>query len=118
MGTTTAEIKRWFDQGKKEGAAYMIVVCDTFDHGDYPVYVMPDQDYWEEDKKYNHTNMQRIMEVYDFKLSWKEQSGKRVHNTPPREQQVSFVPVKPKKVKKQPSKKDPKIGQRKVKYDT
>ena len=118
MGTTAAEIRQWFDRGKAEGAAYMIVVCDTFDHGDYPVHVMPNQDFWKEYKKYNPTNMQTIMEVYDYKLSWEAQSKGRVHNTPPREQQAPFVPVEPKEIKKQPSKKKPEIGQRKIKYDT
>ena len=39
MATTQMDIKNWFDQGVKDGATYLIVVCDTFDHSDYPAYV-------------------------------------------------------------------------------
>jgi len=41
--TTRMDLKVWFDQGKKEGATHMIVVCDTFDFGDYPAYVGKDE---------------------------------------------------------------------------
>ena len=116
MGTTLGAIKRWFDRGAKEGAAYMIVVCDTFDHEDYPVYIMPNQDFWEEYEHYNQINMQRIMEVYNFGLSWEKQSKGRVHNTPPRKQIAPQNEYK--EVEKQSSKKKLKIGQRKVKHDT
>jgi hypothetical protein len=36
--TSALEIKEWFDRAKAEGARYMIVVCDTFSHDDYPVF--------------------------------------------------------------------------------
>lgn len=118
MAATSQDLKKWFKRGNKQGATYMIVMCDTFDHEDYPTYVMPDQDFWEEHGKRIKASMQTIMEVYDFSLSWEEQSKGRIHNTPLRNLQDLPAQVKPKKVKKQPSKKDPKIGQRKVKYDT
>ena len=46
----------------------MIVVVDTFDHGDYPVYVAAGQDAHTVAAGYNGKNMQRIMEVYDLRL--------------------------------------------------
>jgi hypothetical protein len=80
MAATAEDIKRWFNDGKKQGATHMIVVCDTFDWDDYPVYVMPGKDVREEEKRF-HGNMQQVMEVYSFKRSWKEQSnGGRVFN--------------------------------------
>ena len=85
MPTTRKALKRWFTEGVKKDASYMIVVCDTFDHEDYPVYVKPSEDFWETHASYHGKNMQRIMEVYDLKLSWEEQSSGRVYNTPPRE---------------------------------
>lgn len=66
--TTRQELAAWFDRGVEKQATHMIVVCDTFDHGDYPVYVSPDQDARTEAAKYNSANMQRIMEVYDLRL--------------------------------------------------
>lgn len=44
MGTSQAEIRGWLLAGKKKNATHMIVVCDTFDHEDFPVYVLPGQD--------------------------------------------------------------------------
>lgn len=66
MSTTVTEINQWFDDGVKRGATHMIVVCDTFDHTDYPVYVMPGTDAREEFQRHQ-SNMQRVMEVYSLK---------------------------------------------------
>lgn len=85
MPTTRKDLKRWFDEGVKKSAAYMIIVCDTFDHEDYPVYVLPDEDFWEKHATYNGESMQRIMEVYDLKLPWQSQNSERVYNVPSRE---------------------------------
>ena len=68
MGTSQADIREWFDRGVKQGAVYMIVVCDTFDHEDYPVYVGPEENVREHYDKYNWKNMQKVMEVYDLRM--------------------------------------------------
>lgn len=73
MGTSRATISRWFDAGLEQGATHMIVVCDTFDHDDYPVYVKPTQDSREVAKEFDGENMQRIMEVYDLRMDQEAQ---------------------------------------------
>jgi hypothetical protein len=70
--TTAEDISRWLKRGKEKGATHMIVVCDTFDHGDYPVYISPDENVREIEQKY-HGNMQRVMEVYSINKPWAEQ---------------------------------------------
>lgn len=64
--TERAEIARWCRRGAADGAAYVIVCCDTFDHDDYPVYVAPNEDFWDAYERHNGRNMQRVMEVYDL----------------------------------------------------
>lgn len=82
--TTMQEISDWFDRGIEEKAAYMIVVCDTFDHEDYPVYTSVGQ-FWAKFEAVNGLNMQRIMEVYDLSADKAEQLATgRNHRTPPR----------------------------------
>lgn len=71
--TNRAEIERWFDKGIKDGATHLIVVVDTFDHSDYPVYAWSKQDALEKYDLYNRRDMQRVMEVYDLKLNKKLQ---------------------------------------------
>jgi len=71
--TTKQELVAWFNRGVEQGATHMIVVVDTFDHEDYPVYVSPDQDARTVAAKYNGANMQRIMEVYDLRLDRDQQ---------------------------------------------
>jgi hypothetical protein len=61
---TSYGIGKWLLEGKETGATHLIVVCDTFDHDDYPVYVMPDEDVREVEARYNGQSMQRVMEVY------------------------------------------------------
>lgn len=64
--TTQAEIGQWFDEGRAQNATHMIVMVDTFDHEDYPVYVFFGQNAMEECLKRNDENMQRVMECYDL----------------------------------------------------
>lgn len=65
----TNEIRSWLEEAKAEGATHVIIVCDTFDHSDYPVNVSADEDVRECAKKYDGKNMQRIMEVYSLSRS-------------------------------------------------
>lgn len=77
--TTKAEIKDWFETGvaSKEGYTHMIVVCDTFDYEDYPVYVKPSQEVTKVYEEYSAKSMQRVMEVYDLKADLDEQLNKK-----------------------------------------
>lgn len=71
--TTQAEIAQWFDAGVAMGATHMIVVCDTWDYDDYPVYVMPDTSAREEKERRDGKNMQQVMEVYSLSKSKDDQ---------------------------------------------
>ena len=62
--TTKQEIGRWFDAGVKKKSAFMFVVCDTFDHDDYPVYADSASECLSKVKAPGE--MQRVMEVYDL----------------------------------------------------
>lgn len=75
--TTKEDIRGWFERGVEEGATHMIVVCDTFDHEDYPVYVRPDQISQVVYEEYEGKNMQRVMEVYDLSDDMESQLSER-----------------------------------------
>lgn len=65
MGTTQDEISAWFDAGVTKGATHMIVVCDTFDYTDYPVYVSKGESAQEKFNQNNgRPNMTKAMECY------------------------------------------------------
>lgn len=68
MAAQRAEIREWFLRGVKEKATHMIVVCDTFDHEDYPVFVKSNEDVRARESEYNGKNMQRVMEVYNLRM--------------------------------------------------
>lgn len=72
MATTKADIRQWFERGVEEGHDYMIVVCDTFDHEDYPAYAMKNT-FPAQERHYRTASMQRIMEVYDLHQDMEEQ---------------------------------------------
>lgn len=74
MTTTKAELKAWFEQGVAQGSAYMIVVCDTFDWEDYPVY-LPDIEQAKSAKAMYEKNSsgQRLMEIYNLRHDMHEQ---------------------------------------------
>jgi hypothetical protein len=73
MPTTQQDIRGWLLRGKAAGARYMLVVCDSFDYEDYPVFVNPNEDIQAKAQQYNGVNMQRIMECYDLEMDWELQ---------------------------------------------
>ena len=75
MGTTKEDIRNWLERGRSEGATHMLVVVDTFDYEDYPVYVKPGQSITKTYDAYLHGQheMQRVMEVYALHLPWDSQ---------------------------------------------
>lgn len=77
MGTTREDIREWLVEGRRRGMTHCVVVVDTFDYGDYPVYVKPDQDVRKVFEEYNGPNMQRVVEVYALHLNWDEQLNER-----------------------------------------
>jgi len=70
---TRNELSDWFDEGLKEKATHMIVVCDTYDYEDYPVFVSANEDVREIEKEHKGKSMQMIMEVYNLSMNKEEQ---------------------------------------------
>ena len=68
MAANLEDIKGWISRGKAEHQDFLIVMCDTYDYDDYPVFVKGSQE--ECQKEYNALsrggNMQTVMEVYDI----------------------------------------------------
>lgn len=88
--TTQDDIREWFLAGTELAATHLIVVCDTFDHEDYPVYVKEIPGTGSEQagyqrvqpvsdvrafvtNNYSGQNMQRTMEVYKLSDPMEEQ---------------------------------------------
>lgn len=63
MATTKEEIRQWLEEGKTIGATHVIVVCDTCDWEDYPVFVSSNQNVNKVIPAYKK-DMQKVMEVY------------------------------------------------------
>jgi len=74
MRTIRSDIEGWLNQ-RPPGATHMIVFCDTFDYGDYPVYVRPDEDIHQ--KLAEVHPMRRVMEVYNYSLPLEAQLSER-----------------------------------------
>lgn len=64
MAASREEIRMWVYEGKKRGATHVVIVCDTFDYDDFPVFVRPGQD----PHKVGRGEMQRVMECYSMAL--------------------------------------------------
>lgn len=79
--TTQTEIAEWFDEGVAKGAAYMLVLCDTYDWDDYPVYASSADEATRRAKYPGE--MQKLMEVYNLSMPRDEQLRQyRVMNLP------------------------------------
>lgn len=77
MATTKEEIKEWFQFGIQEKATHMIIVCDTYEHADYPVYVSSEQNVHDVVLEKKESSMQRVMEVYNLSMDMETQLNKR-----------------------------------------
>ncbi len=73
MGTTQEDIRGWIKRGQEQNATHLIVVCDTFEHDDYPVFVSDKENVREVYEEYNNKNTQRVMEVYNLKQDIEKQ---------------------------------------------
>lgn len=74
MATTQEDIRKWLEEGKNDkDITHMIVVCDTFDYEDYPVYVTKSENPREKFQEYDEKNMQKVMEVYSYNKSLESQ---------------------------------------------
>lgn len=62
--TSRNEIAEWFEEGVIQDATHMLVVWDTFDNSDYPVYVTREELVTEVVQRYQAKPMDRINEVY------------------------------------------------------
>ena len=65
MATTRSDIRQWLKESK-ECHTHMLIVCDTFDYEDYPIYVAKAEDVQAKIAEYHKRNMQKVMEVYDL----------------------------------------------------
>lgn len=77
MATTRKDIIAWLHEGQEKKATHMLVVCDTFDWDDYPVYVMPGEDAKAVAERNNGPNMTKLMEVYKLADDWQSQLDQR-----------------------------------------
>ena len=75
MSTSRDEIADWFDWGIEKGASHMIIVCDTFDYDDYPVFVNSVEE--ARKKVASPGQMQKVMEVYLLSGDKEEQLNQR-----------------------------------------
>lgn len=76
--TTHKDIKEWLQYGRKrKDITHMLVVCDTFDWEDYPVYVKKGENCREIYQKYQGPNMQKVMEVYSYNKNLEKQLRER-----------------------------------------
>jgi len=67
MAASHKDIRDWLEREKdNKDITHMIVVCDTFEYDDYPVYVKKNENVRKKFSQYNGKNMQKVMEVYSY----------------------------------------------------
>lgn len=76
MATTINRLKDWFLVGQEKEASHMIIVCNTFDWEDFPVYVMKNQNARDIYRKYSVDTERKVMEVYNINKDIESQLSK------------------------------------------
>lgn len=68
--TTKNELKEWFETiGSPQQHSHMIVVTDTYDYEDYPVYVKLSENVHDVLAKIGNQSMSKITEIYSYSQS-------------------------------------------------
>ncbi len=81
--TTKHNIRNWLNRSCE--ADFLIVVCDTFDHKDYPVFCTR-ANFKETHAKHAGKNMQRVIEVYDLAMDHETQLNEERAFHPPKDE--------------------------------
>ena len=66
------EIRIWLQNGIRKGATHCLIIHDSWNFNDYPVYVMPNQDVRAIASQYLYSN-ESILEVYNLSLDIEQQ---------------------------------------------
>lgn len=69
MASTKEEIRNWLNTGLQQGNSHVLIVCDTFDYSDYPVYIP----HGTNPRDFKVGEMQRVMECYSMDLPFEDQ---------------------------------------------
>lgn len=79
MAVSKEEIRAWLKEGQDRKATHVVIVCDTYDWDDYPVFVESGQDPKIIADTYRHMSMQKVMEVYSLTGKYDIESQLRDH---------------------------------------
>lgn len=77
MATNITDLTRWLAIGNKDENSHMIVVTDTYDYEDYPVFVKRGTSIQDEVKKHDGKDMLKVTEVYSYDMSLEPQLAER-----------------------------------------
>jgi len=66
MAASIQNIRDWFREGVANGKDYMVIVCDTYDYEDYPLFCS-ESTLSQLLHSYREADMQIIMEIYDLR---------------------------------------------------
>jgi hypothetical protein len=72
MSASKAEIRTWLESSPKD-VSHMIVVRDTFDYEDYPIYVDKGEDVQKLVDHYDNKPSSKTVEVYNLKMDHQKQ---------------------------------------------
>lgn len=92
MGNTSrSTIEGWLRRGQAQGARWVIIGCDRFEHEDYPIFIQPDDNPWVPIKHIGDNGTSGMgdtyHEVYDLDMSIEDQLQERLAmHLPPRPQ--------------------------------
>ncbi len=64
-----SDLDKWVAEAVENGSSHIIVVCDTFEYDDYPVYVKAGEDLREARFKYDGRNMQMVETCREYSRS-------------------------------------------------
>ena len=65
MTATRQEVDQWIETARENGNTHIVVMCDTFDYDNYPIYVNSQEEADKAVKDKSGKNMQQLQEIID-----------------------------------------------------
>jgi len=73
MSTSKQQIEAWLKKGNTGENSHMIVMCDTFNWEDYPVYISKKESASDKLEYCRTSSMQKVVEVYSYSIDLEQQ---------------------------------------------
>ena len=77
MAVAKNRVQLWFKEGQSKNAHHMLIMRDTYEYEDYPVYVLKNEDTKKKIRELRENDNQVVQAIFDLSLDMDSQLEER-----------------------------------------